>query len=125
MKRCPILPRPDQGPAPPDMMLKRLTKMESQVANLCGYFPTVLQKLDALRDMLGGTRTRNLLVEEVARLTGRSGFTIRRWIAEGKLKAVRIAEGGPRGRLLVPSTELDRLIACGRGPDAILVQEGV
>jgi excisionase family DNA binding protein len=101
--------------------------METRIADLCGQLPAVLEKLDVLRDLLAGRRKDNFVVEEVAELTGRSGYTIRRWIAEGKLKAVRIAEGGPRGRLLIPRTELERLVAAGRGsevPATALDQEG-
>ena len=119
--------RPGGGPAPPDPVLARLSQMESRIDDLCGHLPAVLQKLDALRDLLAGRRKDNFVVEEVAELTGRSEYTIRRWIAEGKLKAVRIAEGGPRGRLLIPRAELDRLVAAGRGseiPATALDQEG-
>ncbi len=120
--------RPGGGPAPPDPLLARLVAMESQIADLCGHLPTVLQKLDALSELLGSRRKESYVVEEVAELTGRSEYTIRRWITEGKLKAVRITEGGPRGRLLIPRSELDRLVACGRGaevPATALNQEGV
>jgi excisionase family DNA binding protein len=101
--------------------------MVSQIADLCGRLPAVLEKLDRLDELLTGRRKENFVVEEVAELTGRSEYTIRRWITEGKLKAVRIAEGGPRGRLLIPRAELDRLVACGRGADipaTALDQEG-
>jgi excisionase family DNA binding protein len=96
--------------------------METQIADLCGHLPTVLEKLDRLRELLAGRRKENFVVEEVAELTGRSEYTIRRWITEGKLKAVRINEGGPRGRLLIPRSELDKLVAAGRGSE---IQEAV
>ena len=113
------------GPGP---LLSRLAAMETQIADLCGHLPTVLEKLDCLRELLTGRRKENFVVEEVAELTGRSEYTIRRWITEGKLKAVRISEGGPRGRLLIPRGELDKLVARGRGaaiPAVALNQEGV
>ena len=119
--------RPSGGPAPPDPLLTRLVAMESQIADLCGHLPTVLEKLDFLRELLAGHRKETFVVEEVAELTGRSEYTIRRWITEGKLKAVRIAEGGPRGRLLIPRGELDKLVARGRGseiPATALDKEG-
>lgn len=103
------------GAAPPDPVAERLTAVEARVIDLCGHLPVVLEKLDHLRELLAGKRKESLLVEEVAELTGRSEYTIRRWVTEGKLKAVRIAEGGPRGRLLIPRSELDRLVAAGRG----------
>jgi excisionase family DNA binding protein len=101
--------------------------MEAQIAEVRGSMPAVMEKLDSLRELLAQRRKENIVVEEVAELTGRSEYTIRRWITEGKLKAVRIAEGGPRGRLLIPRSELDRLVAHGRGakiPATALDQEG-
>ena len=65
--------------------------------------------------MLSTHRKTTYTVDEIAQLTGRSCYTIRRWITEGRLNAIRIAEGGPRGRLLIPRSELDRLINAGRG----------
>ena len=120
-------PRARGGQPPLDPQLGHLAEMVSQIADLCGRLPAVLEKLDRLDELLTGRRKENFVVEEVAELTGRSEYTIRRWITEGKLKAVRIAEGGPRGRLLIPRAELDRLVACGRGADipaTALDQEG-
>jgi excisionase family DNA binding protein len=69
-------------------------------------------------------RTKNLFtVEEVADLTGRTPFTIRRWIKMGRLQAQRLREGGPKGRLLIPREELEHLISQGKGtniPETIL-----
>jgi hypothetical protein len=48
-------------------------------------------------------------------MTGRTEYTVHRWVAENKLQAIRIAGGGPRGRLLIPRTELQRLGAAGKG----------
>lgn len=77
--------------------------------------PSLAEKLDTLRELLAGHRKDNFLVEEVAKLTGRAPYTVRRWIAEGKLRAIRLQDGGPRGRLLISRDELDRLIAAGKG----------
>jgi excisionase family DNA binding protein len=54
-------------------------------------------------------------VEEVARLVGRSAYTVRRWIAEHRINASRIADTGPRGRLLIPREEVGKLISEGKG----------
>ena len=42
---------------------------------------------------------------EVASLFGKSDYTIRRWIAEGIISAIKVG-----GRLLVPGSEIQKLI---------------
>ena len=92
-----------------------LPPSEAAVASLCQAIAVVDRKLDQLRELFGGQRKEQLTVAEVAALTGRSEYTVRRWISQGRLKAIRLAEGGPRGRLLIARAELDRLVACGKG----------
>jgi excisionase family DNA binding protein len=104
--------QPASGGAP--QLLERLaTKVDSVESTLS----QVAQRLDALHELLTSHRKDHLLVEEVAELTGRSAYTVRRWIAEGKLHAIRLRDGGPRGKLLIPRGELERLIATGKGGD--------
>ena len=86
--------------APPDMLI---------------LLKQINSKVDDLRGGLAQHRKDFHTVEELAQLTGRTPYTIRRWIGEGRLTAIRIAEGGPRGRLLIPRAELDRLVATGKG----------
>jgi excisionase family DNA binding protein len=86
-------------------------------------FPSLEAKLETVRELLAGRRKEHFVVEEFAELIGRSSYTVRRWISEGKLHAIRIRDGGPRGRLLIPRNEVERLIAAARGgdiPDAVL-----
>jgi excisionase family DNA binding protein len=99
--------------APSDGAL--LPPSEAALASLSRAIATVDRKLDQLRELCTGQRKEHLTVAEVAALTGRSEFTTRRWISQGRLKATRLAEGGPRGRLLIARAELDRLVASGKG----------
>ena len=89
--------------------------VDAPISQLCRHVAALEAKLDRLGELMAGRRKENLTVEEVAAMTGRSAFSVRRWIKEKKLRAIRIAEGGPRGRLLVPRAELDRLVATGKG----------
>jgi excisionase family DNA binding protein len=86
------------------------------LAELLGRkFPSVEDKLDRLRDLLASRRKEHLVVEEFAELVGRTPYTVRRWIAEGKVQAIRIRGGGPRGKLLIARAELERIIGSGLG----------
>lgn len=73
------------------------------------------QMVAELRDRLAGAWKSHLSVEEVAVEVKRAPYTVRQWIREGRLRAERVAGCGPRGRLLIPQEELQRLIATGRG----------
>ena len=50
-------------------------------------------------------------VDEVAQYVHRSPYTVRRWILDGKMKAVRVAGSNSHGRKLIPHAELSRLFA--------------
>lgn len=72
-------------------------------------------RLTEIEATLSTSRKDLLTVAELASLVGRSEYTCRRWIHEGRIEAIRLAEGGPRGRLLVRRDAVDRLIAAGLG----------
>jgi excisionase family DNA binding protein len=69
----------------------------------------------AILDRLDSRIKANYTVEEVAALTGRSPYTVRRWLKEEKIAAIRVCGTGPRGRLLIPREEFQKLILSGKG----------
>jgi len=73
------------------------------------------RQLSRVEELLGAQKKPLLTIDEVADLTGRSAYTVRRWVAEGRLHATRVSGTGPRGRLLVDRRELDRLVHAGLG----------
>src|SRR5262249_5840784 len=75
----------------------------------------ILRELREIRGTLAGVHKPLLTIEEVADLTGRSPFTVRRWVKQGRIRATRVNGTGPRGRLLVGRDQLERLIAHGVG----------
>ena len=52
-------------------------------------------------------------VAEVAQRLGRSAYTIRRWIKEGKLDAIKLNGGGPKDRYLIEHREVQELLLDG------------
>lgn len=94
---------------------EKATRQHDEIASLRQSVVAMERKIDGLCALLSRQRKDHLTVEEVAELTGRSEYTIRRWVSEGRLTAIRLAEGGPRGRLLIARGELDRLVAAGIG----------
>jgi hypothetical protein len=83
---------------------------------------TLLDELRAIRaiiDDLGalvrGQAKSHYTVEEVARATGRSPYTVRRWIGDGRLIAKRIQGTGPHGKLLIAREDFAALLGQGLG----------
>ena len=118
--------RSDPRPASLDEVLRELKALKGEVADVAQTvrcLPTVESGLRALKELLSRKTKSHITVEEVAELTGRTAYTVRRWIKEKRIRAQRIKDGGPKGRLLIPREEIERLIAGGLGaevPDAAL-----
>ncbi len=97
------------------------TIIDGDVRSLAPLLRQLLKHFDALG--LAPSHKPVYTVNEIAVATGRTPFTIRRWIADGKLNAKRTSSG-PKGRFLIPHEELARLVKDGHGENipADLVQ---
>lgn len=93
--------------------------MDSNVSEEHGAVLVTLQRLaekvDRIDRVLSQRHKDAYRVEEFATLVGRSPYTVRRWIAEGRIQAKRITGTGDRGRLLIARSEFERLLADGLG----------
>lgn len=112
-------------PSSLDDLTSEVTALRKQldiVVQTVAKLPKFEATLDEIRDRLTRSVKPFLTVDEVAEISGRAPFTVRRWIKEGLISAQRIKEGGPRGRLLIARDQIDKLLHRGHGaavPDAI------
>jgi excisionase family DNA binding protein len=101
-------------PTSPALRDHRHARSEA-VTDFAPVLSQILTALEEIRARLAGAHKPWYTVEEVAQLTGRSDYTIRRWIKEKRIEAIRVQDTGPRGRLLVAHDQLRRLTAVGLG----------
>ena len=105
---------PECGPRGPVSGTALITD-EEKLDEMFGLLHYLKVAVEDIRAKLAGTYKSNYTVEEVAQLVGRSPYTVRRWIAAGRIEAIRIEGTGPKGRLLVPRDQLDSLVKAGMG----------
>lgn len=77
----------------------------------------ILRLTEDIRRTVNRHRKDLLTVDEVAAMVGRTPLTVCRWVREGRLRATRVEGTGPRGRLLIPSEQLSRLVHQGLGAE--------
>jgi hypothetical protein len=70
---------------------------------------------EEIRQQLAGRQKSHLTVEEFGQLVGRAPYTVRTWIRGERINAIRVAGSGPRGRLLIPREEIEKVITAGLG----------
>jgi excisionase family DNA binding protein len=98
-------------------------KQPPLLAEIAKRLVSVEAKIDTLRQRFDGRLKSHFTSDEFAELVGRSSYTVRRWVSDGRITATRVQGTGPRGRLLIPRSELERVVADGRGaavPDAMV-----
>lgn len=110
MDREPLTPATAHEPGP-NASAPGTDKIEEMFGLLC-YLKVAVEDI---RSQLAAKRKDHYTVEEIADIVGRSAYTVRRWISEGRIKAIRIDGTGPKGRLLVPRDQLDTLVGTGMG----------
>ena len=88
-----------------------------RIEEMYGLLIYVKDAIEYVRAQLAAKRKDHYTVPEFGDLVRRSPYTVRRWIAEGRVKAVRVQGTGPKGRLLVPHDQLDALVVAGMGTE--------
>lgn len=97
-------------------------QFHTQVLGMLADVQTELKELSA---QLRRNAKPLLTIAEVAELTGRAPYTVRRWVKEGLIRAERVEAMGPRSRMLVPRSEILKLLDQGKAegvpPSAMVV----
>lgn len=96
----------------PDPRVDEVLEMQKALASDVSDLKRVI---DSVREELRGTSKSHYSIAEVATAVSRSPYTVRNWVKQGLVKAVRVEGTGDRGRLLVPRDELEHLVRGGRG----------
>ncbi len=91
------------------------------ITHLLGAIQEMRDAVFDIRERVSGASKSHFTVEEVAAAVGRAPFTVRRWIKDGRLRADRVTGTGPRGRLLIPREEFQKLVLSGKGASIVNV----
>jgi hypothetical protein len=87
----------------------------SPLQEILNVLANILIVLQQILELLAGRTKSHYTVDEIAAMTGRAPYTVRQWAKKGLMEVTRVQGVGPRGRLLVPASELTRLVQAGRG----------
>jgi excisionase family DNA binding protein len=85
-----------------------------ELVELLRLIPAIRQDVAELRRLMAARRKSHFTVEEFAAVVGRAPYTVRAWIKDERIAAIRVAGTGPKGRLLIPREEIEKLIAAGQ-----------
>ena len=86
-----------------------------RVEHLLGMIPAMVKDVGEIRRLLSDRRKDYYTIEEFAEIVRRAPYTIRTWVKDGRVAAIRVSGTGPRGRLLIPRSEVDKVIQAGLG----------
>ena len=95
-----------------ELLFDLLEDLRQEVSDLRERVSEALTKMGALRRQYYS-------VNEVARLVGRSAYTVRRWLREGRLQGIKVIGDAPiqrdsrRAPYLIPRDEVVRLLQRG------------
>jgi excisionase family DNA binding protein len=87
---------------------------QTSIEDLMPLLRSMALAIDDIRGQLAAKRKEFFTVEETANLVGRAAYTVRTWISEKQITAIRVQGTGPKGRLLIPRAEIERLVCSGR-----------
>lgn len=88
---------------------------DPNVADPLALLTQILDLIQEIHQFVTSRAKSHYTVEEIAHQVGRSEYTVRKWIKDGDISAIRVDGTGPRGRLLIPREEILRLVSQARG----------
>ena len=102
---------------------EQLIALRQALAQLTDEIRSLRQDLRASMQLKGKAKP-FYTVREAADLLGRTPYTIRRWIRDGKLEATKPNGGGARDQYLIEVGELRELLLSGGTQERTLVNRG-